>query len=217
MFYIGFLDMVCYNGFHQEVVMKNILKNSIHGFSLMSLLMLSVSCVEEASQQSSVPTARVEMQLDSYTTAYEKIIGLFIPSSYAAVSTLRLCFKRVRFKLTDSDDFGGDDENVDFFIGEVDLGTSGYDLGSVEVPARDYQRIEFDLEPSCASGKSLDLVNDQGSFSTSDRITIKFSGNFKAQDGAVLRLSPQKIINALNSYTGGSRLKDTAESISGTL
>ncbi len=197
--------------------MKNILRNSLYSFSLMSVLMLSVSCVEEAAQLESTPKARVQLQVASYATAYDKLIGFIIPQSYAAVSTLRLCFKRVRFKVTDLDDTGGDDENIDFFIGEVDLGTSGYDLGSVEVPAKNYQRIEFDLEPSCNSGKSLELVNDQGTYTSEDRITIKFSGNFQANDGSVLTLAPQRIINALNNYAGSGRLKDAVENISGTL
>ncbi|WP_412470614.1 hypothetical protein [Halobacteriovorax sp. RT-2-4] len=196
--------------------MKNTLKKALQFSSLTTLLLLNVSCVEE-SDLIAAQKARVNMQMGSYSVAQSTFLDMFFPKAYAAIGSLTLCFKRVRFKLDDTDAATLGEDNVDFNIGEISIDGGVVDLGTLELPiGKTYKRIEFDLESDCAGGKSIDLVNDNGSYSTTDRITIKFSGTFTANDGAVMVLGPQNLASALNSYNGVSTLKDVAEGASGT-
>ena len=193
--------------------MKALVKNILLSCTLVAL----IACKEQGQDNTSTQKSRVDISLGSFTTSKWSPLDLIIPQSMAAIGTLRLCFKRVRFKLSDTDDLGGDDENIDFFIGEVDISDAGTVLGQVEVPAKSYKRIEFDLEDGCGTGNSLELINDNGVYTTSDRITIKFAGNFEATDGSSVVLGTQAIMDQLNNYSGSGSLKDAAETISGNL
>lgn len=163
---------------------------------------------------------QIAVQFGSYTTAKHKLMRLFLPEANAAVSSLKLCFKRLRFKSANeatSADPLADSDNIDFNLGEVNISSGSTALGIITLPEGNYTRLEFDLENSCASGKSIDLVNTNGSFSSTERITIKFEGNFTANADGTLTLGVQQILNALNSYNGAGSLRTAAESIGGAL
>ncbi len=157
----------------------------------------------------------VSVSLGAYTTA--GFSSFFISDAHAAVSDLRLCFKRMRLKksITDIDD-PLVDENVDLNLGQVSISTAGTNLGVVNVPADTYFRVEFDLEPACAA-KSLNLSNDFGVFSSGENIKIKFDGVFVVNGAEILQLGIQDILNAANAYNGVGSLKTAFESVSGTL
>lgn len=196
--------------------MKNTLSKSINLAILSALLLLNVACKEEGAPLSQ-RTARVNLQMGSYNVASFNVFDLLFPKAHAAIGSLTLCFKRVRFKLSDTDALSGDDDNIDFNIGEISVDGGIVDLGSLELPeGKTYKRLEFDLDSDCAGGKSIDLVNDHGVYSTTDRITIKFTGTFTANDGSVMTLGPQNLAAALNNYQGIGQLKDTAENASGS-
>ena len=116
-----------------------------------------------------------------------------------------------------------DEDNVDLSLGLVTLDASGTGLGTVEIPEGDYTRVEFDLEDDCAgaNGNSLSIENS-GTFNSTDRITIRFDGNFTVSSvGSTLEMSIQSIMTALNSETNdgsatSQELKDAAEGASGT-
>jgi hypothetical protein len=142
-----------------------------------------------------------------------------IPSAQAAVSDLRLCFKRLRFKKDKSataDDSGS--ANVDFSPGEVTLSTGGNSLGTVVIPSATYRRIEIDLEPNCpnsSSGLSVRTTNNTGTYSSTQHIQIKFEGTFVADDKTkVLNLDFQNIITAMDSVTNSSQIKNKLEDTS---
>ncbi len=163
----------------------------------------------------------IQLQFGSYSTAqHKKPIWHFleVKKANAAVSSLKMCFKRLRFKAADVDTAtpSTDSDNIDFQIGEVDISSGGAALGVVSIPEGSYRRIEFDLDSHCASGKSIQLVNANGTFSTNQTVTIKFSGNFTADSDGTLTLGVQSILNQLNSYNGAD-LKVSTESISGVL
>ena len=145
-------------------------------------------------------------------------------SSYSALSVMTVnqvvfCFKRLRFKQpgesTDSDS-SIDSDNIDFFIGEKTLNTSGDNLGAVNVPPGQYERIEFDLEDDCTSGKSVRVTNNAGTFSTSDRITIKFSGTINISTDRDIDLNIQNLINALDTVTADNQIKTKLEAAGGS-
>jgi hypothetical protein len=181
-------------------------------------LSFMVACGEAPTGQS----YNVDLLFGSYSTVQNSPLfwKLFGPKeAQAAVTTLKMCFKRLRIKPVDEDsaDPAADSANVDFELGEVTVSNAGTSLGTISVPEGEYRRIEFDLESNCASGKSLQLTNANGTFSTNERITIKFSGVFNADADGVLNLGVQNILDALNSYTAPASLRDTAEAVSGVL
>lgn len=164
--------------------------------------------------------AKVTLELSSYSPLAWSPMDLIIPKAMAGVNNLSFCFKRLRFKTDDSDsaDPINDLDNIDFDLGEKIINTSGTFLGSVTVPAGTYKRVEFDLEDHCTSGNSVELNNNNGNFFTSDRITIKFSGNLTVANGDVINLNIQVFIDALNNFNGDSNaLRDTLRNITATL
>jgi hypothetical protein len=61
-------------------------------------------------------------------------------------------------------------------------------------------------------------MNDNGSFTSADRITVKFRGEFTANEASEsLTLGVQSIVDAVNSHNVGDDLKDTLEGASGSL
>jgi hypothetical protein len=107
------------------------------------------------------------------------------------------------------------EDNIDFNIGEVTLTSSGTLLGSVNLPEGTYYRVEFDLEPSCA-GKSLKLTNEFGTYSSTEKIKIKFDGVLVIDGSKNVELGVQEILDAANDYRSGS-MADHFENVSGSL
>lgn len=136
-----------------------------------------------------------------------------------AVSSVTMCFKRLRFKTenesTNSDPIL-DDDNIDFEIDEVTLSNGGTSLGTVQVPPGTYTRIEFDLEDKCSSGSSVSVTNSSGTFMVNDRITIKFEGNVIIEKNTTLSMAVQAIVVALDSITADSEIKTQMEGVSGS-
>lgn len=197
---------------------------SLWTFLLLSLIFILTSCgqqeEETLSSSSSGVKRPVTISLGSYTTASYSPLDFLIPKSYAAVSDLKFCFKRLRFKkeLEDTVDETVED-NIDLELGQVTISDSGTLLGTVEVPEDTYKRVEFDLEEDCDGTikNSLDLINGSGSFSSTDRITIKFEGTFVVDGEENLELGVQNILSAANAYDGVGSLKDALEAVSGNL
>lgn len=155
----------------------------------------------------------VSVSMGTYTTA--SLTDFFLTNAHAAVTDLKLCFKRLRFKksITDVDD-PLVDENVDLQLGQVTISPAGTILAVVSVPADTYYRIEFDLEPTC-TGKSLTLSNDFGIFSSAENIKIKFEGVFVVNGSETLVLGVQDILNAANAYNGVGSVRTAFESVTG--
>ncbi len=185
---------------------------------LLPLMLLSALAACQPSSDSSVSsggTHPVTLQTGGYSTA--GVMSWIIPEARAAVSNLNFCFKRLRFKkdLTDTSLPETSEDNVDFELGQQTITSSGTLLGTVQVPEGTYYRVEFDLEPECA-GQSASLSNDFGSFSSNERITVKFDGVFVVDGATTLELGVQNILDAANGHSAG-RLRDSLESASGSL
>lgn len=163
--------------------------------------------------------------------------SLMLPDkkAQAVISSVQMCFKRLRFKkqhqssshfTLDDDDNSDDDDNednIDLEIGLVTLNPNGTELAEIKIEAGIYTRVEFDLENDCAGGNDHSLtVEDNGFFATDDRITIRFDGTFDAGGvDSVLSLSVQSIMNALSAATNdgnasADELSEAAESAGGT-
>ena len=84
------------------------------------------------------------------------------------------------------------------------------------VPAGTYSRVEFDLDPHCASGKSIQVTNTTGTFTNAQTITIRFDGNLILTASQNLDLNIQAIISALNNTTSDADVKVKAESVGGS-
>ena len=135
------------------------------------------------------------------------------------VNQLHLCFKRVRFKQlgeTTNTDTTLDSDNIDFDIGEKSISSAGDLLGDVNVPAGQYARIEFDLDNHCGNGYSVYINNSNGTFSTTNSITIKFQGTFNLNQNTELNLAIQPIITSVNSVSSSVGIKTVLEGVSGS-
>lgn len=156
----------------------------------------------------------VQMAFAPFTAAHSMKVGTM------AVTDLKMCFKRLRFKTeTDSNttDPMNDSDNIDLFLGEVSISSTGTDLGEVSVPKGTYTRVEFDLEKDCTSGYSLIMTKDTTTYQTEDRITIRFEGTFVVDENSeTLEMGIEQIISALDTVTNSTQIKDQAESASGS-
>lgn len=187
-------------------------------FLITLLSLVLVACA--ASDGTSTGNPLVTLSFDSFnsTLALSKTVKEIEP---LAVTSLKFCFKRLRFKkagVSTDPDPTQDEDNVDFDLGEVSVSSLGTNLGSISLPAGTYKRIEFDLEDDCSSlGKSIEVTNGNGTFSTDDRITIKFEGTF-THTGAdeSLGLNIQAIVSALNTVTSGAQIENKVESVDGS-
>lgn len=156
------------------------------------------------------PKAPVSLRFAPYDASAKASSG-FQPM---AVASLVMCLERLRFKTAS---IGGDEEDIDVYLGEVTLSPSGTDLPDIEVPYGTYERIEFDLDEDCASGRSLQVQNGNGFFFSTDNITIRFEGNFTADEAsASLELFIQNIVSALNTVASNSQVRSKAEGASGS-
>lgn len=187
----------------------------VRQFSILLAFIALYGCLPSDDKSPVGSSHPVSVSMGSYTTA--GFSQFFIPSAYAAVSDLKFCFKRLRFKknITDIDD-PLVDENVDLTLGEVTISASGTTLAVVNIPADTYYRVEFDLEPTCG-GKSVQLSNSFGVFSSTESMKIKFDGVFLVDGSEVLQLGIQDILNAANGYNGVGSIRTTLESVSGNL
>jgi hypothetical protein len=87
------------------------------------------------------------------------------------------------------------------------------------VPEGTYQRIEFDLETGCSgmAGKSVQIVNDSGTHTSTRSIKIKFNGTFVVDSNKTVEIRVQNILNAADSATPSTDLETALEAVTGTL
>lgn len=174
---------------------------------LLTLLTLA-ACAPSSGTSTGNPMVDLKMNSYNSTLAVEK-------STIDALSlnSLKFCFKRLRFKQTAS---SATSENHNFYLGEVTISSLGTDLSAVSLPVGTYSRIEFDLDSSCPSGKSIELTNSNGSFSTDQTITIRFDGTFVHSNlDETLNLNIQQIVSSLNTVTSNSDVRTKAEAANG--
>lgn len=165
----------------------------------------------------------VQINLSSYSVTSFSPLDLIFPKAHAAVSNLKFCFKRLRFKLSQSTttNHSGSSDNIDITPGYIDISSSGASIVNVPVLAGTYTRVEFDLERDCdgSTKNSTDLTNTNGTYTSTDRITIKFDGSFTVDGSKSVSLGIQNILDQANSFDnlGGVSLKESLESVSGNL
>lgn len=186
---------------------------SRYAYSLMFICAVATLVACQPADGTSTGNPLVSLSMGAYTSMES-------PSySPQSVTMARFCFKRLRFKMDGEvtpPDSSTDEDNIDFEIGDVLLDSSGTYLGAVELPVGTYSRVEFDLENHCVSGKSVQVHNSSGSYSSDQRITVKFEGTFvHSSAGSDLNLGVQSIISALDAVTADNQIKSALESASG--
>lgn len=131
------------------------------------------------------------------------------PFQPQSIEALTICVSRLRFRTASSSLFS----DVRFNLGDVLISPLGTPLAGVKLPDGNYDEIEMELDDSCPSGKSVQLLRAGKSFSTSRFIQLSFSGRFTAQQAKVqLTLGLQQIINSLNSINSGDDIEGAIES-----
>ncbi len=157
------------------------------------------------SQGTSTGNPLVALQFKSFNALSADRIGSL------TVSSLKMCFKRLRFKPV-----SGLDENIDITLEEMTIVAAGNLVTTASVPPGTYSRVEFDLDPHCASAKSVQVTNSNGAFANNQTITIRFDGMLVLSISRNLDLNFQAIIDALNTVTSDANIKTKAESIGGS-
>lgn len=183
-------------------------------FILITLLFLQ-ACGGGTTTGNPVQKKNVNIQMeDQQPFAWiKKISDALVKPAYANVSSVKFCFKRLRFK-PDSSTNGS---NFDLTIGEVDVNPAGTNLLTVSVPEGVYERIEFDLENDCDGGTkpSVQFTNDLGSFSTTDNMTIKFDGVYTVNADGTLVLNIDSLFDAMDTVTNDNEIKTKLEAATG--
>jgi hypothetical protein len=102
---------------------------------------------------------------------------------------------------------------------KVTLGASDIILGTVTVPSQKYDRVELTLSSSaCASQKSIQVTNANGSYAGGESVTVKFTGPVEITDlTRTLTLEMQPIVDGLADITTDSDLQVTVETVNGLL
>ena len=131
------------------------------------------------------------------------------PFQPQSIDALTVCISRLRFRPADD----SSSSDVRFDLGDVHISPLGTKLAGVRLPDGIYNEVEMELDDSCPSGKSVQLLRAGKSFSTSQLIKLSFSGRFTAQQAKTkLTFRLQQIINNLNSITSEDDIKRAIES-----
>jgi len=186
-------------------------------FLLGSLLFL-VSCAGGGGGTTTgnpVKTVNVRMEDQQPFAWMKRISDSFIPSAYANVGSVDLCFKRLRFKPVENDDSTA--ENYDLALGQVTIDPNGTNIVSVAVPEGTYRRIEFDLEANCNGLVAPSVLFENGvtTYSTQDNIKIKFEGILVVDGDKTVNLNTDVILDALGSVSSDGDIKNTLEAVTG--
>lgn len=158
-------------------------------------------------------------------TQTASLMDYLIPNAFAAVSEVKMCLKRLRFKQDDAA-ASSESDNIDFSPGLVTITSTGADIGTIVLPEGTYKRVEFDMEPDCDNAGTTtyaaSFTGDNGSGSTTATTSIIFRGTFEA-DGSdtTLTLAVANIMSSLDTDITGAvgdstLVKDALEAAGGT-
>lgn len=132
------------------------------------------------------------------------------PFQPLSIDSLTICISRLRFRSADDSSSSSD---VRFELGDVLISASGTKLAGVNLPDGTYDEIEMELDDSCPSKMSVQLLRAGKLYSTNRFIELSFTGHFTAQQAKMkLTLGLQEIINNLNSITSADDIEAAFES-----
>lgn len=135
-------------------------------------------------------------------------------ASYSSNSGLKLCMKSLSLKSV-----GGGDVNLEFSVPQEQIvSPSGIELESFLIPHGTYSQISLVTADACGTNRSVDLINGQGTFKTSDPVVFKFEGLFEIGSASKkVNLQIQSIANVLDTVTSNSELPTKATANTGSL
>ncbi len=187
----------------------------------MNKFILAILALALSGCGTSVGTYAVSLSFQPFSSAVRLFgdpRGDFVARA-SSVTSLKFCFKRLRFKVDQqaTANTETDSNNIDFALGEVNLSSGGTSLGEVQLAPGSYRTLEFDLENHCASGKSIQVTNSHGTFSTDNPVTLKFRGTFDhAETSESLAIALSTILTALEGITNSSQVKNEVEAVDGS-
>jgi hypothetical protein len=126
----------------------------------------------------------------------------------SALFGLKLCATQLSFTSTT----GAPPFEVPLSQGEISLSSAGTEIATVTLSSGSYSQVKLNVDASCTSGKSIEVVNSSGVFSTADASTFSFAGQVEAS-GAVsrVRLGLRPILDQLASVSSATEIKAKAE------
>lgn len=182
---------------------------------LLSFIFILNSCGPGTTTGNPLSTVALRMEDRQPLAWIKKSWDSLIPPAQAAVSGVKFCFKRLRFK-PDSTSSGS---NFDLELGEVEINPSGTNLLTVAVPSGVYRRIEFDLDKECEGtiAKPSVIFDRNGTiYSSQEHITIKFEGYYEASGSGTLTLNVDLLLDALDTVTANNQIKLVLEDATAT-
>ncbi|OQW47289.1 MAG: hypothetical protein A4S09_15965 [Proteobacteria bacterium SG_bin7] len=111
-------------------------------------------------------------------------------------------------------------QKFDFDMDDVTYSKNGTSLSFVSLPAGKYQSIQIKLAAQCSSGRSVQLTNTHGTFSTTNTITITLLGfptYLEITDAtSQVILNIDNVIPTLLGVTGDTQIKSAIEATDGS-
>jgi hypothetical protein len=102
---------------------------------------------------------------------------LFSAYQAASVSQVTLCVHQIRFKSDNSS--GETGENTNISAGLVTVLPNGTVIGDISVKVGTYRRIDVMVKDQCGTGNSIMIQNGNGTFSSSQPLTLRFIGELQ--------------------------------------
>lgn len=138
------------------------------------------------------------------------------------VSFLTFCFSQIKFVPyidLNNPDPTAITQKFDFDMDDVNYSKNGTSLSFVSLPAGKYQSIQIILTDQCSSGRSVQITNNNGSFSTMNTITITLVGfptYLEITDAtSQVILNIDNVIPPLLNVSGDNQIKAAIEANNG--
>lgn len=101
---------------------------------------------------------------------------------------------------------------------EVAVSADGVDLQALEIPLGEYSRIEVVLSNACGTQRSIGIVNAQGTFDSSQNVSLVFTGQVTIDSvQKKLTFQIQPIVNNLGQATSNSDVPTQAAASPGSV
>lgn len=184
------------------------------------IIFLVLGCIVLAYQYCSLP---------SRTPAAGPFFNLKFGSSQLSsmqtsqISFLTFCFSQIKFVPyidINNPDPTAVTQKFDFDMDDVTYSKNGTSLSFVSLPTGKYQSIQIILANQCSSGRSVQLTNSNGIFSTTNTITITligFPSYLEITDAtSQVSLNIDNVIPVLLNVTGDIQIKSAIEANNGS-
>jgi len=139
---------------------------------------------------------------------------------FTPARTYQACLDAIDFRL-----FDGTIIPYPISAREITISHAGTDLGQLDIPDGNYEKIYFYFRKNCApsatlpAGASFIITNSNGTFGTAGDVRLAFYGTFTLPDpqDRSLVLGMDLIVNELESVTSNAEVQTKAQAQGGSM